>query len=349
MADATLWAHCLILDRKNVVIAQQKHEAGMVGKPGRETELQAEGDLVARLRSLATHLQGVEKDCDSKRLPLLVEQGRCIQEAADAIKAAGGVEKWLSKHRLNLGIGGCSRSHAHNLVRLARAGLEQCLEATRVARENPDTLSTSRRSGLEFYVAALTPRQALPPRSVPNLIQRQSRVDRKHMQSEIALFRTWWERAMAELSKATASGAWPNHVYNQLRVEIDRYLSPAFGADEEPAISEPEPRAARAEHRSGTAPASNPTQSTDGALDGGATCPNEAKIGCDEKRSTKRKRTWIVKRGRSLFPHPGGKTQQTQRILQELQGGISRTVRRGRSGSTSAAEPWSKRSLAKRP
>jgi predicted urease superfamily metal-dependent hydrolase len=48
-------------------------------------------------------------------LHLHIRQGECFMEAADAIRDAGGTEKWLAKHHIDLGITGKSRTAAANV------------------------------------------------------------------------------------------------------------------------------------------------------------------------------------------------------------------------------------------
>ena len=96
-----------------------------------------EREIAAELRQIA--LLGTR--LTDEQLGLSVRQGECLMEAADYIKVAGGIEQWLAKHGIDLGISGKSRSTAAKLLKLGRAGLKKCQAAVEFVAKHPERLN----------------------------------------------------------------------------------------------------------------------------------------------------------------------------------------------------------------
>jgi hypothetical protein len=110
-----------------------------------------EPEIAKELRQIALQ----KAVLDDEQLGLSVRQGECIIEASDYIRMVGGVEQWLAKHGIDFGITGKSRTYATNLVTLGRASLKVCRHAIEFVGQHPERLTTNRRHGLDFFVAAL--------------------------------------------------------------------------------------------------------------------------------------------------------------------------------------------------
>jgi hypothetical protein len=92
---------------------------------------------------------------DDEQLGLSVRQGECLMEAADYIKLSGGIEQWLAKHAVDLGISGKSRSTSAKLLKLGRAGLKACQTAVAFVARHPERLMTARRQGVDYFGSSL--------------------------------------------------------------------------------------------------------------------------------------------------------------------------------------------------
>jgi hypothetical protein len=201
--------------------------------------------IAKELRQIA--LRGTR--LSDEQLGLSVRQGECLMEAGDYIRAAGGIEQWLGKHGIDLGILGRSRTTAAKLLSLGRAGLTVCKTAVEFVGKHPERLLTNRRHGPDFFVAAL---RAYGDRNkrLRTAPKRGTKADRER----ILLRKVQWQddllhRAMADLERAVASG-WRDNVLKALKAEMDnaRMLDATDSAMDAVAISEE--RSARAEHHS---------------------------------------------------------------------------------------------------
>jgi hypothetical protein len=204
-----------------------------------------EREIAAELRQIA--LRGTR--LTDEQLRLSVRQGECLMEAGDYIRAAGSIEQWLQRHGIELGISGKSRTTAANLLKLGRAGLKICKTAVEFVGKHPERLTTTRRHGVGFFVAALRAYNERDKR-LRTRPKRRKKADRER----ILLRKVEWQvdllyRAMADLEKAVASG-WRSNVLNALKVEMEnaRMLDATDNATD--AVPVPERRAARADHHS---------------------------------------------------------------------------------------------------
>jgi hypothetical protein len=155
-------------------------------------------------------------------LKLHIEQGNCVMDAADLIRKAGGIEKWLAKHNVDLGVRGKSRTTGTNLVIVARAGYEHCRRALNWAAQNRDRVATNRTSGLDYFIAALRAYgdQDRHPKKPP---KRKKKRDReKLLLAKLARREDWVHRLIAELEKACRTGRWSRRVLTAIRSEMDQ-------------------------------------------------------------------------------------------------------------------------------
>jgi hypothetical protein len=209
-----------------------------------------EESIIDELQSLSNELRKLDDRADHERLPILIRQGECILEAADPIKKAGGIEKWLGKHGTDLGVGGSSRTTGNNLVTLGRAGLEKCEAATAFVTEHPERLGTTRKTGLDFFVHAL---KAYENRDNPPRAKRPARAKRpdtvKGLVRKVTWLRSLLYQAITDLEKAVADG-WRDVVLNALKIELQNEATFDSTDDASNDVREPERRPARAEHRS---------------------------------------------------------------------------------------------------
>ena len=157
---------------------------------------------------------------NARRLEICIRQGECLMEAADYIRAAGGIEQWLQRHAIELGIGGTSRTTSANLLQLARAGLQTSQAAVEFVGKHPERSTTGRRQGPDFFVAAL---RAYNDRQMPLRARpvRGKKADREHiLLRKVAWLDDLLHRAMADLEKAVANG-WRDNVLKALKAEIE--------------------------------------------------------------------------------------------------------------------------------
>ena len=179
---------------------------------------------------------------DARRLAICIRQGECLMEAADYIRAAGGIEQWLQRHAIEFGIGGKSRATSANLLQLARAGLQTCQAAVEFVGEHPERSTTGRRQGPDFFVAAL---RAYNDRQMPLRARpaRGKKADREHiLLRKVAWLDDLLHRAIADLEKAVANG-WRDNVLKALKAEME-------GAWDAADVPVSEGRAAHAVHHS---------------------------------------------------------------------------------------------------
>ena len=175
-------------------------------------------EIAAELRQIAllgTRLNG-------EQLGLSVRQGECLMEAADYIKLSGGIEQWLAKHAVDLGISGKSRSTSAKLLKLGRAGLKACQTAVAFVARHPERLMTARRQGVDYFVAALHAWNDRDKR-LSTKPKRRRKADRER----ILLRRVQWlddllHRAIDDLEKAVVNG-WRDNVLNSLKAEMETY------------------------------------------------------------------------------------------------------------------------------
>jgi hypothetical protein len=190
-----------------------------------------------------------EARLNGEQLGLSVRRGECLMEGADFIKVAGGIEQWLAKHGIDLGISGKSRSTAAKLLKLGRAGLKACQTAVEFVAKHPERLLTTRRHGVDFFAAALRAWSDRDKR-LREKPKRRKKTDRER----ILLRRVQWlddllHRAMADLEKAVVNG-WRDNVLNALKAEMEnaRMLDATDSAMD--AVPASKGRAARADHHS---------------------------------------------------------------------------------------------------
>ena len=181
----------------------------------------------------------------ARQLEICVRWGECLLEAADFIRAAGGVEQWLGSHGIDIGIRGTSRTTAANLLTLARSGLETCQTAIEFAAEHPERLTTNRRHGPDFFVAAL---RAYSDRdmSLKPKPRREGKADREDtLRRRVEWLDNLLRRAVVELEQAVASG-WRSKVLRAIKDEMTGAKMPGVASKPVPIAKR---RAARAAHR----------------------------------------------------------------------------------------------------
>jgi hypothetical protein len=204
-----------------------------------------EREIAAELRQIAllgTRLNG-------EQLGLSVRQGECLMEAADYIKLSGGIEQWLAKHAVDLGISGKSRSTSAKLLKLGRAGLKACQTAVAFVARHPERLMTARRQGVDYFVAALHAWNDRDKR-LSTKPKRRRKADRER----ILLRRVQWlddllHRAIDDLEKAVVNG-WRDNVLNSLKAEMENVWMLDATDDARDAVPVSEGRAAHAAHHS---------------------------------------------------------------------------------------------------
>jgi hypothetical protein len=124
-----------------------------------------------------------------------------------------------------------------------------CRHAIEFVGQHPERLTTNRRHGLDFFVAALRAWETRDKR-LKTRPKRPKKADRER----ILLRKVQWQddllhRALADLGKAVANG-WRSNVLNALKAEMEnaRMLDATDSAMD--AVPEPKGRAARADHHS---------------------------------------------------------------------------------------------------
>jgi hypothetical protein len=193
-----------------------------------KTSAQVEQSIVARLRKLSQQV----RDSEDERLRMHIEQGNCIMDAADPIRVAGGIERWLAKHHLDLGVNGESRTTATNLVKLARAGYEHCGKVLTWAARNRDRLKTNRASGLDYFVAALRAYACRDQYPEAPAKRRKKRDRERLLLMKLARRDDWLHRLITELEKACGRTGWNSRVLDSIRAEMNQ--EPATAATDTP-------------------------------------------------------------------------------------------------------------------
>jgi hypothetical protein len=214
-------------------------------KRSRASAARTEWEIAKELRQIA--LAGAR--LNDQQLGLSVRQGQNLMEASDYIRAAGGIEQWLAKHGIDFGISGKSRASVANLLMLGRAGLKACQDAVEFVGKHPERLRTTRRQGIDYFVAAL---RAFNKRDQPlrTTHKRKKKADRER----VLLRRVQWQddllyRAMADLEKAVANG-WRDNVFKALKSELENAWMLDATDSATDAVSVSEGRTARADHHS---------------------------------------------------------------------------------------------------